>query len=405
VPLLIAALELLLVAMTVLAQAPASKSTDGAQGLDPFLSEFHRGSTNQARELPPFLDDFLANREPPVVTQRIEIPSGPGRILAYWARVGRPEPLPAVVLAYDQSAWADWMEEGTRHLASIGYEVVTLNLEQRRLALNGVSTPPDEVSLARLSAAIRWLRGRSEVLPNRIGVVAWGWSGAQALALAAAQPVQACITCDAPLPMDGRLITGLRGTALLTVCGARSDELAMQRERSAGERIPGSWHVAAGQSPGFMGPLQSKAYNHDAAEDAWVAIYNFLEKHVEDARPAESAAKPLREIATIADIMRAVNEPAGVRGVLSKALEQPPASKREWQRIRANAALVAESGSWLQTRLPPKGPLAHWQKEGQAFTDAARALVDAADRRDYEAARKGLTLLASQCAACHTEHR
>jgi len=56
----------------------------------------------------------------------------------------------------------------------------------------------------------------------------------------------------------------------------------------------------------------AKIYSHQPAEDAWVEIYEFLGKHVEDAsseRPRwafESGSKP---VATIADMMRAVNDP------------------------------------------------------------------------------------------------
>jgi hypothetical protein len=70
--------------------------------------------------------------------------------------------------------------------------------------------------------------------------------------------------------------------------------------------------------------------------------------------------------------MQAVNEPAGLRGTLSRALEQKPAIRREWNRIRASAA---------------------------------RAIVSATDRRVYPTARRGLQQLAAQWAACHEEHR
>ena len=103
--------------------------------------------------------------------------------------------------------------------------------------------------------------------------------------------------------------------------------------------------------------------------------------------------------------MEAVNAPAGLRGTLSRALEQKPATNREWSRIRANAALVAEAGGWLEQCIPPRGRPDHWKEQSRAFTSAARALVSAADRRDYPAARRGLRQLAAQCAACHEEHR
>src|SRR5437879_5954718 len=113
------------------------------------------------------------------------------------------------------------MKANTRHMASIGYEALMINVQRRKTAAmraaGGAFT--DEAALAEVSAAVRWLRGRSEVLPNRLGVVGWGWSGGQALALASALPLQACVVCDAPLPSDGGLIVGLRATPVLGVFG------------------------------------------------------------------------------------------------------------------------------------------------------------------------------------------
>jgi dienelactone hydrolase len=384
---------------------PAPKSSDKTQSLPPFLDDFQTG---KPRVLPPFLDDFFADTEIPVVEKPIRFLSAVGGVHAFWARPHHKQALPAVLLVYDDPSLTEWMKVNTRHIASIGYEVLTVNLNERRRAGDGQTfgaiVGPNKAALADLSAAVRWLRGRPEVLPNRLGVVGWDWSGGQVLELASATALQACVVCDAPLPVDRDAVIGLRGTPILGVYAeGKKADLPAFRKHLAALQIPCKFHVANGVQPGFMGPPDKKTYSHDAAEDAWVAIYNFLEKHVEDARPP--AVESLKSTATIADIMRAVNEPAGLRGSLSKALEQEPGNAKQWQRIRANAALVAEAGGWLQMRPPPKGPEIHWKVQAEAFRAAAEAIVQAADQRDYAAARRGLQHLAGQCAACHQEHR
>jgi hypothetical protein len=121
---------------------------------------------------------------------------------------------------------------------------------------------------------------------------------------------------------------------------------------------------------------------------------------------AGAGSEPLtKPIATIADLKRAVVAPTGVRGGLGKALEQEPKDERAWLRIRANAALIAEAGGILQSRKPEKGALDHWQKRTRAFTDAAGAVVTAADQKDYPATLRGMVRLAEQCAPCHDVHR
>ena len=390
-----------MLAVIVFASGPqqAPPKTGKAKAVAPFLDDFEAGGATKPRALAPFLDDFRANTDPPLLTKEVRFPSAVGAVHGFWARPDVKERLPAVLIVYDAEP-IDWMNLNTRHLASIGYEVLTVNVQRRRLAAKaGMFT--DEGTLAELSAAVRWLRSRAEVLPNRLGVVGWGWSGGQALALASAMAVQACVVCDAPLPSEPGLIAGLRETPVL---GVYAEKGRVSRNDLAAASFFARVHVVAGVAPGFLGPPGKKTYAHAAAEDAWVVIYHYLEKHVEDARPTV-VAEPASAVATIADIMRAVNEPAGLRGSLSKALEQEPANSKQWERIRANAALVAESGGWLQMRPPPKGPVGHWREQAQAFTAAAGAIVNAADQRDYPAARRGLVLLAGQCAACHTEHR
>jgi dienelactone hydrolase len=315
------------------------------------------------------------------------------------------------LIVYDDVTLAEWMRTNTRHLASIGYVVLAVSVHERRRVAEGPGA--DEAALAQLSAAIRWLRGRSEVSPERVGVLGWGWGGLQALALASSAGVQACVVCDCPLPSDAALIRGLRATPLQGVFGGADPTsqkpLAEFRKRLAAEHVSATFHVAEGAQAGFLGPPKTKTYAHDAAEDAWVIIYHFLEKHVEDARPRAAAiagnAEPPRPVATVADIMRAVIAPAGIRGGLSKALDQPPKDDRAWLRVRANAALIAEAGALLQARKPPQGPLDHWRQRTRAFTEAAEVLVTAAEQKDYPGTQRGLVLLSEQCTPCHDMHR
>jgi dienelactone hydrolase len=363
----------------------------------------------QTRDLPPFLDDFKGAKEVPVVGQDVSFAGSSGRVHGYWARPDNRQPLPAVLLVYAEESWTDWMKDDARKLSSIGYGVLAVDIHRRRPAGAGATEFTDGPALADLSAAVRWLRSRGDVLPQRVGAVGWHWAGGQVLALGAAASLQACITCDGPIPDEAGLILGLRGTPLLGVFSG-DDKAAQQalpsfRKALAAAAIPCKFHIAEGTRAGFMGPPGQKGYAHEAAEKAWIEIYEFLGKHVEDARPLAAGGEAVKSVATVADIMRAVNEPAGVRGTLSRALEQEPATAQQWGRIRAGAALIAEAGVWLQGRTPHKGSQSHWKDQAKAFTATAQAIANAADARDYPAARRGLQDLAGKCAACHEQHR
>ena len=82
-----------------------------------------------------------------------------------------------------------------------------------------------------------------------------------------------------------------------------------------------------------------------------------------------------------------------------------PRDQRQWNRVRSLAAIMAEAGILLETRVPPRGTHAAWVEQTKAFTSAADTVVAAADQHDYAAAQRGLTAIAARCAACHADHR
>jgi carboxymethylenebutenolidase len=356
------------------------------------------------RDLPAFLQLFKGEKGPPVGGKEVSFASAVGTGTGYVARPETREVLPAVLLIAGEEGLTDWLKESARDLASVGYVVLAVAPPS--------ATRPDEQALAELWAALRWLRRRPGVLADRVGIVGWSRGGGLALELAAAAPVQACVVCDAPVLEDPTLAPTLRGTAVLGLFAgqdsAAQKALPAFRKALAESRIPHKIHVYDGARAGFLGPPERKAYNREAADRAWVEVYEFLGKYVEDGGPAGPAAAPASAapaVATIADLMRAVNEPTGVRGALTQALEQEPAGPRAWDRVRADAALVAEAGTLLQGRTPPKGSRGHWLEQARSFTAAAETLVSAADLRDYAAARRGLKELGERCAACHEQHR
>ncbi len=359
------------------------------------------------RRLAPFLSEFLAGNSAATVSKEVAFPTAVGRAAGYLARPDTPERLPAVLLIPGAGSLGDWMKENARDLAGIGYVVLAVDRSRQGPASTDLD---DEQALAELSAAVRWLRRRPDVLPDRVGVAGWSRGGGQALALAASMSLQACVVCDGPLTDDLALLAGLRRTPVLGLFGgngrtAREEVPAFQKTLS-GAVAPPRVRIYEGAGDGFMGPPGREGYARGPADRDYVEMYEFLGKYVEDAALATAAPVPAeKEVASIADLMRAVNSPAGVRGVLIRDLEKQPATAAAWDRVHANAALVAEASSLLGRRTPPKGSHGDWQGQARAYTAAAEELVAAADRHDYAGARRGLEGLAARCAACHRAHR
>jgi carboxymethylenebutenolidase len=358
---------------------------------------------------PPFLEAFRAKKDPPVVTREETIASAVGKVRGLLALPDVNKPLPAILLLPDERGLTDWVKKSAKELAGIGYVVLTLDVGK-----HASSGPPhaDQQLMAELSAAVRWLRLRPEVLPGSVGVVGWSDGAGRALAVAGSTPLQACVACYGPLSADPAMVAGLRATPLLLLVAGEDKSLPAFRKALAAAGVFHKVRVFPGAAPGFMTPGPGKAYNHDQAEAAWVELYNFFDTYVEDAPlngptfgaltrlPAEEKA-----VATIADLMRAINGPTGVRVTLVGALDKEPARAQQWQQIQAAAALIAEAGLMLKRRSPPRGSHAHWQLQADAFTASARKIVAAASRHDYPAARRGLEEVGQRCAVCHKQHR
>jgi carboxymethylenebutenolidase len=352
-----------------------------------------------AGSLPPFLDEFRADAEPVVTGVPVTIPSAVGPVGGYLAVPKKEEPLPALLLIHEPGRLSDWVRTSAREMAGIGYVV---------LAVAPTLRVSEEEALAELGAVVRWLRRRPEVLPDRIGVVGWSWGADQALALAANTPLQACVGCYGKNDTPAAQLAGLRATPLLVVRAGTQARWPAPRETMEKAGIRQQIRTYAKAAPDFMAP-DTPSFRHADAEEAWVDIYNFLGKYVEDAdengpsfeRPGSA---PVSTVATIADLMRAVNAPTGVRGNIVRALETTPDAK-QWRQVRAQAALMAEAAALLEQRVPPKGGVGHWHDEVRSFNGLIRNLVTAADRQDYQAARQALTALGERCAACHAQHR
>ena len=215
-----------------------------------------------ARELPPFLESFHAVKQPRIATRTVTFPSAVGQVGGFLARPETDERLPALLLLPGQEGISGWMRQNGREFASIGY--VSLVVDSEKGGANredGVLA--EERALAKLSAAVRWLRRRPDVLPEAIGVAGWAQAGPRALALAGSMPVQACVICDGPISKDVALLAGLRGTPVLAIFAGKDghiEAVPVFRKVLETARVPHKICVYEGVSSGFMEPRRTKAY-------------------------------------------------------------------------------------------------------------------------------------------------
>jgi dienelactone hydrolase len=188
------------------------------------------------------------------------------------------------------------MKQNARNLCGIGYVVLALDLKLSRLRTPGKpQASANERTLAEMTAAVRWLRHRADVLPERVGVLGLSEGTSRALTLAAATPLQACVLCDGPLGTEPALFEGLRRTPVLCLVAGK-DEQALKalpafRRTLKGAGIIHRVRVYEGVQKDFMRP-DSKDHAEHIADAAWVEIYEFLGRYVEDAPQNAGQGRP-----------------------------------------------------------------------------------------------------------------
>lgn len=377
-------------------------------------------------ELSPFLDVFLAQDNVKVETQPVQWVSAIGKQQGLLVRDDSGDRLPALLFVADGPA-SDFARRSARELAEIGYVVLLVELDHGEGGNRSEGKPQDgdevrrERILSQLSAAVRWLRRRDDVYPDRIGALGFHAAARWTLEAAAAGGLQAAALCDPrwPLAFAEDVPAALQHTAVLVVRPAADatfldgEYLARLKRRFEDAGVEHRVLDFDTARTGFMDHKRDGAFHAESADRAWFEIYEYLGKHVEDAplkallaaRQDSGGGQPLRQVASIADLMQAVNAPSGVRGALAQSLAAEPDSEKGWRQARARAALMTDAAELLLGLEPPKGNLAHWRRHAGAYRDAAAAIAQAADRRDYSAARQALDRLNTSCGKCHLDHR
>lgn len=235
--------------------------------------------------------------KPAVIAKPVQWVSAFGEQQGWLVRENVNERLPALLLiASDRSN--DFFLQSARELASIGFAVLLVEIDGKQNEVLSGPAPAQhndvirlERGLAQLCSAVRWLRRRDDVFPNKIGVLGWGKTTHLALELAAAQNLQAAVLTDVELPLvlDAPLAIGLRQTVVLIVRGT-SEVTPLDRELVA--RLEQAFEIAhvehrvlelKSAKTGFMDSQRREAFDAKSADRAWFEIYEFLGKHVEDA--------------------------------------------------------------------------------------------------------------------------
>ncbi|HYR53016.1 MAG TPA: dienelactone hydrolase family protein [Candidatus Dormibacteraeota bacterium] len=189
----------------------------------------------------------------------------------------------------------DWVKAQADSLAAHGYVVFAPDLYDGKVAYDQetahqlMSGLVEEDGMAKLRAAVDFLRSREDVRAHAIGVIGWCMGGNYAIRLAAADPgIRACVMYyGAPLN-DPASIRNIQA-AILGNYGAEDQGLSPEQVkkfeaalRTAGKSAdfkiyPGAGHAFANEDNPWGG------YRPAAAKDAWQRTVAFFDRYLKRA--------------------------------------------------------------------------------------------------------------------------
>ena len=102
------------------------------------------------------------------------------------------------------------------------------------------------------------------------------------------------------------------------------------------------------------------------------------------------------------DIMKKLHGKNGSHKQIDKALKE---GSPDWDTITKHAKIYADLSALLEKNKPEKGDEASWKKLSEAYAKEAKALSDAAAKKDTEQVKEVFGKLKESCDACHENHR
>jgi cytochrome c556 len=109
------------------------------------------------------------------------------------------------------------------------------------------------------------------------------------------------------------------------------------------------------------------------------------------------------KVPTIKEIMGRLNKPGGLYPTISRELK---ADDTDWAEVQQDTRSFAKLAAELGKNAAPKGDPESWAKLTKEYADNARALEDAAGKKDRAAATAARGRLGSRsCKTCHDAHK
>ena len=224
-------------------------------------------------------------------TEDVTYPSGKDTLTGYLATPEKPGTHPVIILIHEWWGLNDWVKEQAQKFASLGYDVLAVDLYRGKVA----STPDEAHELSRglpqdraikdLQAAYDYMEARKDITRDRIAVVGWCMGGGYAVEFAVHNPrLSGVVVNYGSLPTDPNDLQQIAAPILgsfgaddkgITPADVHAFEDSMKK---LGKYVELKIYPGAGHA--FENPNNTNGYRPEASADAWQRTTVFLRKSI-----------------------------------------------------------------------------------------------------------------------------
>ncbi|MFH1031349.1 MAG: dienelactone hydrolase family protein [Chloroflexota bacterium] len=228
-----------------------------------------------------------------LITESVTFPGQATPIKAYEARPTSGAPVAAIIVIHENRGLTEHIKDVTRRYANQGYEVLSVDLLSKvggrenfatdNQAIAAIGELSSEGVIQDLQSAFDYLKSRSYVKPDRIGVIGYCWGGGNSLLMATkVKELRTAVVYYGPNPSNLDDVANITGPVLgiygeedtrITVNVPQLAEAMKKYNKSFEYKVyPGAAHA-------FFNDTGAR-YNPEAAADAWKITLAFLEKNL-----------------------------------------------------------------------------------------------------------------------------
>jgi carboxymethylenebutenolidase len=224
-------------------------------------------------------------------TEDVTYPSGKDTLTGYLATPEKPGTHPVIILVHEWWGLNDWVKEQAQKYASLGYDVLAVDLYRGKFA----STPDEAHELSRglpqdramkdLQAAYEYMEARKDITKDRVAIIGWCMGGGYAVEFAVHQPRLSGVVINyGSLPTDPNDLQNIAAPILgsfgaddkgITPADVHAFEDAMKK---LGKYVEIKIYPGAGHA--FENPNNTTGYRPEASADAWQRTTVFLRKSI-----------------------------------------------------------------------------------------------------------------------------